>query len=105
MTPDFSPAMLRLFLHGRCRLAHALAGKGGYGPAAKRERDRLRRLAGITAAEMEFAWAGRLLDAGRRTRLWAVLGHFPADHGILLTHGGQTGVQTGVQITAEAAHG
>lgn len=108
MTPEFSPAMLRLFLHGRCRLAHALGSDvraGTYGAAARRERDRLRRLAGITATEMDFAWAGRLLDPGKRVRLWAVLGHFPGDHGILLTHGGQMDGQMGGQTMAESGHG
>lgn len=89
--PDYSPAMLRLFL--RARAAHAAAtarGQGRRAVAAKRYRDDTRRLARVTVAEFDFAWMGRLLRPEPRTRLWAVLGHHPVDHGIVLTHGGQT---------------
>lgn len=50
-----------------------------------------RKLAGLTDHQMHFAWMGLLLDPAKRAALWAVLGHFPADHGIVLTHGGQDG--------------
>lgn len=89
--PDYSPAMLRLFL--RARALHAAAStrtSRQRAVAAKRYRDDTRRLAGVTVAEFDFAWMGRLLRPEPRVRLWAVLGHHPADHGIVLTHGGQT---------------
>jgi hypothetical protein len=90
--PSFSPAMLRLFLHARCRHAHAeRPARCGYGVTARREKDRLRKLAGITNNDMHFAWMGRAQSPEARTRLWAVLGHFPSDFGITLTHGGQDG--------------
>lgn len=89
--PDFSPAMLAAFL--RAREADALYDFAG--PAVrwhaeqKRLRNRFRKAAGLTHAEFEMARMGRLSSPDKRSRLWAVLGHFPADHGILLTQGGQ----------------
>lgn len=91
MKPDFSPAMLRFFL--RARAAHAAAAKRG---RSKREmaatacKVRLRRMAGITNAEFDMAWMGRLLRPEPRRRLWRALGHVPADYGVTLTHGGQS---------------
>jgi hypothetical protein len=38
---------------------------------------------------MHSAWMGRLPTPEPRARLWAVLGHFPSDFGVVLTHGGQ----------------
>jgi len=88
--PCFSPAMLRLFLHARCRHAHAQRpARCGYGVSARREKDRLRKLAGVTNEVMHSAWMGRLPTPEPRVRIWAVLGHFPPDFGISLTHGGQ----------------
>lgn len=88
--PEFSPAMLRLFLHARCRAAHAeRPARCGYGVSARLEKDRLRRLAGVTDNDMHMAWMGRLPTPEKRVRIWAVLGHFPTDFGIMLTHGGQ----------------
>lgn len=88
--PDFSPAMLRLFL--RARAVHALGGVRGparRAAALKRCKAGLRSRAKITHAEFEFAWMGRLLSPVPRARLWAVLGHHPSDFGIVLTHGSQ----------------
>ncbi len=87
--PDFSPAMLMLFL--RARALHAMAPHRG---ATRREgvlasfRNKTRRSAGLTFAEFDMAWMGRLNGAVPRARLWAVLGHFPADHGLVLTDDG-----------------
>ncbi|QPC88683.1 hypothetical protein GA830_12090 [Mesorhizobium sp. NBSH29] len=88
MRPNFSTAMLRLFLRARCRMA-AQPGRRSFQADSRRERDRLRRLAGVTAVQMDLAWMGRLESAEPRVRLWAVLGHHPGDHGVVLTHGGQ----------------
>lgn len=88
--PDFSPAMLRLFL--RARAVHAVEhsrGPARRAAALKRCKGDLRRLAKITHAEFDFAWMGRLFSPAPRARLWAVLGHHPSDFGIVLTHGGQ----------------
>lgn len=88
--PDFSPAMLRLFL--RARAVHACAqarGPARRAAALKRCKGDLRRLARITHAEIDLAWMGRLCSPPARARLWAVLGHHPSDFGIVLTHDGQ----------------
>jgi hypothetical protein len=88
--PDFSPAMLAFFLRARAAFAHVEhPARCGFQATAKREKTAWRRAARLTHAEMEFAWMGRLLSPEPRARLWGVLGHVPADHGILLTHGGQ----------------
>lgn len=90
--PYFSPAMLRLFLHARCRMAHDLrSARCSYQVSARQEQDRLRKLSGITANAMAFAFMGRLQKPEPRARLWAILGHHPSDFGIVLTHGGQDG--------------
>ncbi|MER2535504.1 MAG: hypothetical protein ABTQ31_10125 [Rhizobiaceae bacterium] len=77
MTPDFSPAMLKFFL--RARAMHE----------GKPARARLRKAARVTVAEMDMAWMGRLERPDPRARLWGALGHVPADHGVMLNHGGQ----------------
>lgn len=89
MTPDFSPAMLRLFL--RARVVHALKTSFPCKPAGIRnaERNRLMKAAKVTRAEYDLAWMGRLQRAEPRTRIWAALGADPAASGITLTHGGQ----------------
>ena len=90
MKPDFSPAMLRFFLRARAELRVAESGEPKRRTAiVKAFRAEIRKLAGITNQQMHFAWTGQLSDPDARARLWAVLGHFPADHGIRLTHGGQ----------------
>lgn len=89
--PDFSPAMLAFFLRARAHFAQTgkPPARGGFQAAARHEKTRLRKLASVTHAEMEFAWMGRLLSPAPRARLWGALGHVPGDHGVLLTHGGQ----------------
>jgi hypothetical protein len=87
--PIFSPAMLAFFLRARAVLAHAeRPARCGMQATVKRERARWKRLSGLTHAEIEFAWMGRLNNGAKRARLWAVLGHFPADFGIVLTDDG-----------------
>lgn len=89
--PDFSPSMLRLFLRAQAlHAASSARGPAGRAAAAKRFRAETRRLARVTVAEFDFAWMGRLLRPEPRARLWAVLGHRPADFGVVLTHGGQS---------------
>jgi hypothetical protein len=85
--PDYSPKMLRLFLHARVRFAGAEAAL--FEPSnrisgERAEKRRLRKAARVTNVEFEMAWMGRLLSPGDRTRLWAALGVFPADFGVVL---------------------
>lgn len=88
--PDFSPAMLRLFLRARAEQAVEDSGRPHCRDRIIRDfKTRLRKTAGVTANQMDLAWMGRLNTPETRARLWAVLGHFPADHGVTLTHGGQ----------------
>lgn len=90
MRPDFSPSMLSLFL--RARAAYAASAHSGAGKRAQvvaTFKARMRRMARLTCAELDMAWMGRLARPEPRVRLWAVLGHFPSDHGVMLTHGGQ----------------
>lgn len=90
MTPDFSPRMLALFLRARAELRVADSGEPWRRTeTVKAFRAETRKLAGITNHQMHFAWTGQLLDPLARARLWAVLGHFPSDFGVVLTHGGQ----------------
>ncbi|WP_420406928.1 hypothetical protein [Hoeflea sp.] len=84
MIPEFSPAMLRLFLYARCR--HGVA--SGIDLDIKAAKRRLRRAAGVTAAAFETAWGGRLHKAAPRLKLWGALGCVPADHGVKLTDDG-----------------
>lgn len=92
MVPQYSPQMLRLFLAGRA--ARLAADEGLSAKTAQlRLSWRLRREAGLAAPAIAAAMSGTLLEASARTRLWAVLGHFPADHGAMLTDdGGQVDV-------------
>lgn len=95
--PDFSPKMLSLFL--RARAFHAVNETGE--PWRKTEIVRAwkaatRKLAGVTNTEFHLAWMGWLQAPETRARLWAVLGHFPSDHGVMLTHEGQEAVNGGI---------
>ena len=95
MRPEFSPQMLRLFL--MARISDAVFRAGGPKPAGgvrydatRKAKAVIRKSAGVTNFEFNFAWAGRLTEAAPRARLWGALGCVPADHGITLTaDGGQ----------------
>ena len=56
--------------------------------ALRAERARLRKAAGVTNAAFDMAWMGRLNNPGDRARLWAAIGLFPAERGIVLTDDG-----------------
>lgn len=87
--PDFSPKMLSLFLRARVVMAHAeRPARCGITATVRRERKRWKQLSGLTHLDVDFAWMGRLTTGAKRARLWAVLGHFPADFSILLTDDG-----------------
>jgi hypothetical protein len=109
MTPDFSPRMLALFLRARAEVA-VMSSREPWRRTeiVKAKRRELRDLAGVTGEEMRDAWAGTLRDPGPRAALWAVLGHFPVDHGITLTPDGQHPAARGTapaQQREVAAHG
>ncbi|MFC6491157.1 hypothetical protein [Nitratireductor sp. GCM10026969] len=92
MKPDFSPAMLRLFLRARAEFRVVDSGQPWRRTAkVKAFKAEMRKLARVTNHEFHFAWTGQLASPETRARIWAVLGHFPADHGVTLTHGGQDG--------------
>lgn len=93
MTPEFSPAMLRLFL--RARISDAVFRAGGATPsggvrydATRKAKAAIRKAACVTNFEFNFAWAGRLTNAETRAKLWGALGCVPADHGVVLTDDG-----------------
>lgn len=85
--PDYSPQMLAFFLRARAAERRGCEGCSRE-IAARRERAAMVRLAKLTAVQVDLAWMGRLNRAGPRAALWAVLGHFPADAGIVLTDDG-----------------
>lgn len=91
--PDFSPAMLKSFLRIRVDFAVRTSMRGGF-DMVKAEKALLRKAAGVTNNEFHFAWMGWLNLAAPRARLWAALGIFPADEGILLTDDGGQEVAT-----------
>jgi hypothetical protein len=85
--PEYSPAMLRLMLEARSVLA-----ADDHGQSKKAFAREIARLSGVHIRAVHFAMAGRLRKADQRARLWAVLGHFPSDFGLVLTDdGGQRG--------------
>ncbi len=90
---EYSPAMLAFFLRARAAHAHAeRPARSGMQATVKRLKREWRRLAKLTNSEIDLAWMGRLNRAAPRAALWAVLGHFPSDFGVVLTDdGGQHG--------------
>lgn len=77
--------MLRGFLFAR-----AMA-RDGFDMKAKRAAlvDELIDLTGLPHSTIRDAFSGRLRDGAARAQIWAVLGHFPCDHGIVLTDDGK----------------
>lgn len=94
LAPDFSPRMLRTFLYARQFTREGFENR----PILAR-RDlaaELVRHSGLPESAVRDAFRGRLKDAGQRAALWAALGHFPADHGLVLDdRGGQAGHEIG----------
>jgi hypothetical protein len=93
MTPNFSPLMLKLFL--RARISDAVFRAGGAEPSGRVRHDStrkakaaIRKAAGVTGFQFDAAWAGRLIGAEPRLKLWGALGLVPADHGVILTDDG-----------------
>lgn len=88
--PDFSPTMLRAFLFAR-----QITREGFEGHPIRAKRDltgELVRLSGLPESAVLDAFRGKLKDARQRAALWAALGYFPADFGIVFDdRGGQSG--------------
>lgn len=87
MTRDFSPAMLRGFLHARAILRADLAGvpiKKARGQIA----GETARVAKVRRKDVEAAMAGRLMAASERSRIWRAIGHITVDAGVVLTDDG-----------------
>lgn len=86
--PDFSPAMLRLFVEAR--LSDASFGMTGATAALaeKAARTRIRRQAKVTGLQLHAARSGRLRRAAPRAAIWGALGIVPGDHGVRLTDDG-----------------
>lgn len=96
MTPEFSPAMLRLFIEGRV-VASAVAASGlplKGGDMKKAVKAVVRDLAKTSRQPqlvVEMARQGRVNCAMTRAGLWGALGLVPGDFGVLLTDdGGQS---------------
>ena len=86
--PEFSPAMLRLFLRGRVNhAAFGLTGGARFDAIRDAKRD-IRKRADVTNFVLDFAWMGRLNTATDRAKLWGALGIVPGDHGVRLTDDG-----------------
>ncbi|HEV2502354.1 MAG TPA: hypothetical protein VGV39_04730 [Mesorhizobium sp.] len=81
--PEYSPAMLRLHLIARAKLARDLRRQ-----TEKQYVREAARLSGVKVHVVRLALEGRLRKAEPRVRLWAALGHFPGLIGIVLTDDG-----------------
>ncbi|WP_044550295.1 hypothetical protein [Mesorhizobium japonicum] len=81
--PEYSPTMLGLMLQACQVLA-----KDDHGLTAQKFARQTATAAGVHVQSVQYALAGRLRKAESRVRLWALLGHFPADAGIVLTDDG-----------------
>ena len=86
--PDFSPAMLKAFL--RLRVAHmaGLTFSSSRITAERSAKAELRQCSGLTRAEFDDAWQGRLKAGRARAKIWAALWVDPAEHGLLLADDG-----------------
>jgi hypothetical protein len=90
MVPEFSASMLRLFLHARVAFR---VHDTGVTPARARAFvfSELARLSGLSKTRVALAYGGHLSSAASRAALWAALGHFPSDHGVILDDAGGQG--------------
>lgn len=77
--PDFSPQMLKAFLHARAVAREEFARTEAEQVAARRRlADELVEATGLPLSMVRTAFAGRLTDEPARAAIWAVLDHFPA---------------------------
>lgn len=92
MRRDFSPQMLRFFLHARSVLRADIAGVP-VKMARRQIAGETARIAKVRRADVDAAMTGRLCASMPRTRIWGALGHVTVDDGVLLTDdGGQQDV-------------
>lgn len=96
MTPDFSPKMLRGFVHARISRAgyrtvfpderkSTKRGELSFDAACAAERDRIIKRARITTEQLDLVLSGRGIETSARLRLWKALDVDPARFGIVLT--------------------
>jgi hypothetical protein len=84
--PDFSPEMLRFFLFARAMAREGFDDTPKGRLAARHDvADEIMDQSGLAWSDINAAFMGRLEDPGKRAAIWAVLGHFPVDHGVILT--------------------
>jgi len=101
MRPDFSPKMLRGFVHARISMAgyrtvfpderkSTRRPAVSFDAACAAERERLIKRARITPEQLDLVLAGRGIETSARVRLWKALDADPARFGIVLVGtGGQ----------------
>ncbi|WP_326883213.1 hypothetical protein U8P73_15000 [Rhizobium beringeri] len=90
--PDFSPAMLKGFLHARVKMEFYMAAypnaplKAGVDQVRREAglRGELRKRAGVSAGDFKRAWSGLGVDLEARLKLWRALGVSPTAHGVRL---------------------
>lgn len=96
MTPDFSPKMLRGFVHARIAMAgyrtvfpderkSTKRSSLSFDDACAAERARIIRRARITPEQLDLVLSGRGIEISARVRLWRALDADPARFGIVLT--------------------
>lgn len=87
MTPDYSPAILKAFLHAHV-IFNAQCEAATQKAAWRHLRKELRFATKLKASDLDDAYAGRLHRGVARAKLWAALGVFPADFEVLLDNSG-----------------
>lgn len=80
--PDFSARTLALFLQAR------LVARRDFDADKPPFDEELTEQTGLPHSDIRAAFAGRLADGTKRAAIWAMLGHFPADFGVVLTDDG-----------------
>jgi hypothetical protein len=100
MTADFSPTMLKGFLHARCEMAGYRAvfpdpkastrrPPRSFEAARAAEKERIRKSAGVSVEQIDLAWSGRTLGVEPREKLWRALGVDLATYGVKLVDYGK----------------
>lgn len=91
MTPDFSPAMLRLFLHGRIafvELTEGLDAKAARKAVMRRIVAKAPHGPRLFQYHVDAALCGKLIEAKPRLAIWSALEIYPAMDTMLLTDDG-----------------
>jgi hypothetical protein len=91
--PDFSPEMLRFFLFARAiardGFDQTIAGRTAARADLMQE---IMAQSGLAWSDVKAAFAGTLDEPGKRAAIWAALGHFPADYGMVLATRQERGI-------------